>query len=145
MKQVSFFLIACCLFLVSCDNYGKKYSPDKSHGVFYKGEGLTETHARKLYDYLLSIGYFTTGKDASVQITKSKDTFNVNFVCNKDKLTPEMEEAFVIIGGSVSTSVFDGNPVSVKLCDKYLKPFKDLGYTPPVRDEEIKDEKIQGQ
>jgi len=134
MKTLQYLLLCASAFIfVSCQDYGTKYSPDKEHEVYYKGEGVTETHAKKLTDFLITNNYFQAGREATVQIEKIKDTFNLNFVYNKDAVTGQIETAFHAFGGFASTQVFDSAPVTITLCDKYMKAFKKLGYAPPMR------------
>jgi len=134
MKTFQYLLLCASAFIfVSCQDFGTKYSPDKDHEVYYKGEGVTEAHAKKLSDFLISNKYFQEGHGATVQIVKVKDTFNLNFVYNKDAVNEQIESAFHAFGGMASTQVFDSAPVTVTLCDKYMKAFKKLGYAPSIQ------------
>ena len=116
---------------------GKEYKVDKEHNIYYKGEGLDESNAKKLADYLKEQQYFGSGKEATVQITKTaktKDTINLNFIVDKSKVTAEMESNFVLFGGMISQNVFSGAPLTVHLSDKSFDEIKNLGYAKPVSD-----------
>ncbi|HMC98819.1 MAG TPA: hypothetical protein VKH37_01655 [Ferruginibacter sp.] len=130
MKYSAFLLLACCILFASCNNYGTKYTSDKEHEVYYKGDGVTEDHAKKLNQYLLDLPYFQPGHKASVQLTKNKDTFNVNFVYDKDKVNDAIVGTFKQVGGDMSTKVFNGSPVTIKLVNETMETFRDIGYTP---------------
>ena len=70
-------LCVSALIFTGCTSFGTKYSPDKEHEVYYKGSGLDESTAKKLFDYLKANGYFADGHKATVQIEKAKDTVSV--------------------------------------------------------------------
>lgn len=119
----------------SCSSgYGKEYKLDKKHNVYYKGEGVDEALAKKLALYLKEQAYFQDSINATVQLEKIKDTFNLNFVVDENKITPEFDNNFRIFGAFISESVFNNAPVTIKLTDNKLKPFKDLGYAKPLSD-----------
>jgi hypothetical protein len=133
LKILPLAVIALALGLTSCENHGKEYKFDKDHNVYYKGDGLDEAGAKKLADYLKEQEYFQAGKEATVQITKTKDTkdtVNLNFIVDKDKINGDMEKNFTIFGGMISKNVFSGSPCTVHLLDKYFKEIKNLGYAP---------------
>ncbi|MGB4843280.1 MAG: hypothetical protein WBP16_02310 [Ferruginibacter sp.] len=125
--------LICTIVFAGCtSNYGKKYKLDDRHTVFYKGEGLEETHAKKLADYLKAQNYFLDTISSSVQLTKNKDTFNINFVVNETKLIEGYELKFLLFGGFISEMVFDKAPVTIQLTNNRLVPFKNLGYASPI-------------
>jgi hypothetical protein len=117
-------------------DYGKEYKLDKKHNVYYKGEGATEAHAKKLAAYLKEQEYFQDSITATVQLVKIKDTFNLNFVVDESKLTKDHEKNFLLFGSFISQSVFDKAPVTIQLTNDKLEPFKNLGYAKPVSDSE---------
>ena len=137
-------LLAIVLYAVSfsgCSNMGKKYNLDKDHEVYYKGDGLDESQAKKLADYLKEQQYFQEGKKATVQIYRSKktnDTINLNFVVDESKINTKMESTFILFAGMVSKNVFAGAPLTVHLSDKDVKEIKNLGYANPVANEPVK-------
>jgi hypothetical protein len=115
-------------------NYGKEYKLDKMHNVYYKGEGLTEAQAKKLAEYLKEQDYFQDSINATVQLVKNKDTFNLNFVVDETKLMSGYENKFLLFGAFISESVFDKAPVTIQLTNDKLEPFKNLGFAKPVSD-----------
>jgi hypothetical protein len=129
--QTLLFCVSLLIF-TGCTSYGKKYSPDKDHEVYYKGDGVDESTAKKLAEYLKSAGYFTDGHQATVQIVKTKDSFNLNFVYDKAQVDADREAKFLIFGGAISRDVFNGAPVNIHLCDNKLEMFKDVGYAKPA-------------
>ena len=136
MKFYTLFLSVVFLIgFVACNQqYGKEYSLDDKHNVYYKGEGATEAQAKKLAAFLKKIEYFQDSIDCSVQMIKVKDTFNLNFVVDATKLTAGYETSFLFIGSFISDSVFDKAPVTIQLANNKLEPFKNLGYAKPFSD-----------
>ena len=122
-------------FFTGCADNGKEYKMDKEHNIYYKGGGLDESTAKKLADYLKVQEYFQAGKNATVQIIKSdktKDTVNLNFIVDKSKITPEMENTFILFGGMIAQKIFSAAPLTVHLCGKDFDELKNLGYAKPV-------------
>jgi hypothetical protein len=129
-------LIAVVIVAFSgCQEYGKEYKLDSKHNVYYKGDGVDESHAKKLADYLKANQYFQDSIESTVQIIKIKDTFNLNFVVDKEKLNAENENSFILFGGFISQNVFNKAPVTIQLTNNKLEPFKNLGYAKPIADE----------
>jgi hypothetical protein len=124
--QAVAFLITIFIFS-GCSDYGEKYSYDKNHHVYYKGDGVNETQAKDLAGYLKKAGYYLDGHDADVQITKTKDTVNINFVVNMSKVTPEIEQGFLVFCAGASKEVFSNSPVTIHFCDNTFKEVKNLG------------------
>ena len=129
-----FFLTLIIVFSISAcnQNYGKEYKLDKMHNVYYKGEGVDEALAKKLADYLKEQEYFQDSINATVQLVKNKDTFNLNFVVDETKLASGYENKFLIFGAYISEMVFDKTPVTIQLTNDKLEPFKNLGYAKPL-------------
>ena len=130
MKSLKNFLLlaVAAIAFAGCQSYGKEYKVDDKHNVYYKGDGLDEATAKKLGEYLKEQEYFQSDIKATVQITKNKDTFNLNFVVNKDKLDADKEGNFRTFGGMISKAVFGSAPVTLNLCNDHLESFKSLGY-----------------
>ena len=128
------------IILSSCSNYGKEYKLDDKHNIYYKGDGLDEAIAKKLANYLKEQDYFQDSISSTVQITKNKDTFNLNFVVDKEKITEQSESVFLMFGAMISESVFNKSPVTIQLTNNQLKPFKNLGYAKPFKDESMPSE-----
>ena len=129
-------LVACSFVLVifsGCADYGKKYTYDPTHHVYYKGEGIDEAKAKSLANFLQKEGYYITGKDADVQISKIKDTVNVSFVVDPSKITDAIGADFMSVGSAMSTEVFAGAPVDIHLTDDTFKEVKNLGVAKPAQ------------
>ena len=120
------------LIFTGCTSFGTKYSPDKEHEVYYKGSGVEESHAKKLFDYLKEHQYFNAGHPATVQIDKTKDTFNVNFVYDKTMVDADRISKFIDFGAGIDKAVFGSAPMTIHLCDENMKMFKDVGYIKPA-------------
>lgn len=137
MRINKFFLAITILSaaIISCTgNYGKEYKLDKLHNVYYKGDGATEEQAKKLAGYLKEQKYFQDDIEATVQMIKIKDTFNLNFVVDKSKLIKDYKEIYLIFGAAISKNVFNGAPVTMQITNNKLEPFENLGYAKPVSD-----------
>lgn len=134
MKSLKLLLLVSLITAgtAGCSNYGREYKLDKKHNVYYKGDGVDEAHAKKLAEYLKQQEYFQDSIESTVQLIKIKDTFNVNFVVDASKINSGLENVFLIIGAAISEKVFDNAPVTVQLMNKYMEPFKNLGYARPV-------------
>jgi hypothetical protein len=109
---------------------GKKFEVDKTHHVYYKGDGVTENDAKKTGDYLKEIGLFAPGNTMDVQIMAEKPTDEVklSYVVDKAKITPESESTFLMISNSISSTVFNGRKVMIALVDENMDEVKNLGY-----------------
>lgn len=136
MKVINslFFIALLTCSLISCQQYGKEYKLDKKHNVYYKGEGVDEALAKKLATYLKEQEYFQDSIESTVQITKNKDTFNLNFVVDESKLTAGVENSFLLFGSFISEKVFDKAPVTIHLTNNRLESFKNLGHARPITD-----------
>lgn len=137
MKIIRLFLFTAvvAISLNSCDSgYGKEYKLDKKHSVYYKGEGVDEAMAKKLANYLKEQEYFQDSINATVQLEKVKDTFNLNFVVDETKITKDYDNNFLLFGGFISEAVFNKAPVIIQLTNDKLEPFKNLGYAKPIVD-----------
>lgn len=133
-KQLLLIFIIAISIGACSQNFGKEYKLDKMHNVYYKGEGATEAHAKKLAEYLKKQEYFQDNINATVQMIKINDTFNLNFVVDETKLISGYEEMYRAFGSIISDSVFDKDPVTIQLTNNKLEPFKNLGIAKPVSD-----------
>jgi len=133
-KPILLTLIVAISITACKQNYGKEYKLDKMHNVYYKGEGATEAQAKKLAEYLKEQEYFQDSINATVQLVKIKDTFNLNFVVDETKLMSGYEDKYRLFGSFISESVFDKAPVTIQLTNDKLEPFKNLGSAKPVSD-----------
>ena len=136
MKAINplLFIALLARILISCQQYGKEYKLDKKHNVYYKGDGINEDMAKKLANYLKEQEYFQDSIESTVQITRNKDTFNLNFVVDESKLTNGVETSFLLFGSFISEKVFDKAPVTIHLTNNRLESFKNLGHAKPITD-----------
>ena len=137
LKNIKLLLIVAIISagISACtQNYGKEYKLDSKHNVYYKGEGVNEALAKKLANYLKEQDYFQDSITATVQLVKTKDTFNLNFVVDATKITVGYENNFLIFGAFISQKVFNNAPVTIQLTNDKLEPFKNLGYAKPLSD-----------
>ena len=137
MKAFKYFLLVAIISaaISSCSqNYGKEYKLDNNHNVYYKGEGVDETQAKKLADYLKAQEYFEDSVKSTVQLVKVNDTFKLNFMVDETKITSGYENKFLLFGAFISESVFDKAPVTIQLTNDKLEPFKNLGFAKPISD-----------
>jgi hypothetical protein len=133
--QLLLLTLVIAISISACNqNYGKEYKLNKMHNIYYKGEGATEAHAKKLAEYLKEQEYFQDSINATVQLVKIKDTFNLNFVVDETKLMSGYEDNYREFGSFISESVFDKAPVTIQLTNNKLEPFKNLGLAKPVSD-----------
>ena len=129
--------ILILIALIKLVNYfnppnGKTYEVDKNHHVYYKGDGVTESDAKKTGEYFKQVGLFTADNSMDVQIKAEKITDNVilSFVVDKDKITSELENSALSISSPVSNQIFNGRKVSIALADEDLDEIKNLGFAP---------------
>jgi hypothetical protein len=134
LKLLLYIAIVVVSFGSCTGGYGKEYKLDNKHNIYYKGEGVDEALAKKLALFLKEQEYFQDSITATVQLEKIKDTFNLNFVVDEKKITPEFDNTFLIFGAQIAEMVFNKAPVTIQLSDDHLKPFKNLGYAKPLSD-----------
>ena len=118
------------LALAACSNFGKKIKVEGTKGeVYYKGDGVTEADAKKTGEFLKE-EFFSSGKEASVQITKEGEEFTIRFVYNKSvyDTLKGVDEAFKIIGAKASKEIFGGKKVNIALANSSFKDFKTIPY-----------------
>ncbi|HEX8334250.1 MAG TPA: hypothetical protein VF622_16635 [Segetibacter sp.] len=112
------------LFFASCNQFGKEVKI-KNNSVYYKD--VTEAEAKRAGDFFYSIGYFNDSNDISIQITKPKDSLQLRFVVDKEKIKPEFDESYMLIASTLSDSVFNKAPITVFLADTEMKDIKRVG------------------
>jgi hypothetical protein len=133
--RLTLFIAILILSISACNiDYGKEYKADSKHNVYYKGEGVDETLAKKLAAYLKEQKYFQDSISSTVQLVKLNDTFNLNFVVDETKLTAGYENKFLIFGAYISEEVLNNAPLTIQLTNHTLEPFKNLGYAKPLSD-----------
>jgi hypothetical protein len=108
--------------LSACNNLGDEKT---YNGVeLYHTKSVTDAEASKLGNYLVT-SQFADGKDKTVQLTKSGDVYQFNFVVKngveKDTSIVKNTKLFASI---LSAQVFNGAKVEVHMCDEYMKSLK---------------------
>jgi hypothetical protein len=130
MKPIILSLLVA-VSLAACTNYGKKIKVEGTNGeVYYKGDGVTENDAKKTGEFLKQAGYFSSGKGASIQISKEGEEYTISFVYNKnvyDSLK-EADGLFKILAVKASKEVFDGKKVNVALTNNHFKSYKTIPF-----------------
>ena len=124
MKRIIPVLSAFLLFLSlsACNNLGDKKT---YNGVeLYHTKSVTDDQANKLGNYLVS-SQFADGNAKTVQLTKSGEIYQFNFVvkdgADKDPAIIKNTKLFASI---LSSQVFDGAKVEIHMCDEYMKTLK---------------------
>ena len=120
----TFSVVLFAFLLASCNNFGKEVKIKKS-SVYYKD--ISEAEAKKVGDYLSNIGYFTDDNDISIQLSKPKDSLELRFVVDAEKIKPEFDEQYLLIVSDISDSVFNKAPIIVYLADTDMKVLKRVG------------------
>ncbi len=98
--------------------------------VYYKGDGVTESDAKKTGAFLQTEGYFSADKGASVQLRKEGDEYVISFVYNKavyDSLKVA-DDLFKLLGVKASKEVFNGKKVNIALANDHFKEYKTIPY-----------------
>lgn len=134
MKKVILSLLVV-VALTACSNHGKKVKVEGTKAeVFYKGDGVTEDDAKKTGEFLKSTSIFSSGKDASVQLTKDGEEYTIRFVYDKDvyDTLKGVDDVFKLIGAKASKEVFAGKKVNIALANKSFKDFKTIPYDEAV-------------
>ncbi len=124
MKRITFLLPAFLLFfmLSACNNLGDEKT---YNGVeLYHTKSVTDAEAGKLGDYLVS-SQFADGKTKTVQLTKSGNIYQFNFVVKDgaDKDT-SIAKSTKLFASMLSAQVFNGAKVEIHMCDEYMKSLK---------------------
>jgi hypothetical protein len=126
MKKELFALPVLLLFFIlpSCTNYGKEKIYD---GVeLYHTDQVTDAESDRLGNYLVKDG-FADGNEKTVQFTKSGNTYQFRMVVKEGI---DKDPAYAVIAKFMATmlsaKLFNGQPVELHFCDKYLKTLKVL-------------------
>lgn len=125
-RTFSIVLFTC--LLTSCNNFGDEVKVKQS-SVYYKN--ISESEAKKVGDYLANIGYFTDENDISVQVTKPKDSIQIRFVVDPEKVKPEFDQQYLLIVSDISDSIFNKAPIVVYLANTDMKDIKRVGVSLP--------------
>src|ERR1700743_872191 len=118
MKRITLLLPAFLLFfmLSACNNLGDEKT---YNGVeLYHTKSVTDAEADKLGNYLVS-EHFADGKAKTVQLNKSGDVYQFNFVVMEgaDKDTAIIKNT-KFFASMLSSQVFNGAKVEVHMCDE---------------------------
>jgi hypothetical protein len=123
MKKLLVLLLPVVLVFTSCDDYGKKVKINDKLTVYYKGEGVNESDAKKLGDFLEKNSGENKGEIAA-QVMKEGDTYVVRMPVNEEAYNKDkdrFEKLFWYMQDLVSESVFDGKKTKIILTDNKLK------------------------
>jgi len=125
MRKLFMLFCVAAVLVTACNSYGDKIKVNNKSEVYYK-DGASKEEAQALGDFLLKNNYFDSLSEKTVQLTKTKDTFNVKFVVDKAKIEKDANTEFLfqILGAAISSSVFKNKPVKIVLADTYIKAFK---------------------
>lgn len=130
MKKIILILLAV-VSLSACTNNGKKVSVEGTKAeVYYKGDGVTESDAKKTGNFLKEQSYFSDEKKASAQITREGGVFTIRFVYNKSvyESLKNADEVFQLLAIKASKEVFGGEKVNIALADRSFKDYKTIPY-----------------
>jgi len=121
--------------LGACSNYGKKVKVEGTNAeIYYKGDGVTEDDAKKTGEFLKGVSLFSSGKDASLQLTREGDVYTIRMVYDKkvaDTLKG-LDDAFKLIAAQASKDVFGGKKVNIALANKSFKDYKTIAFDEAV-------------
>lgn len=123
MNKMLLSIFGAALLLWACEDYGTKVRINHKSEVFYKNDA-TEAEAKKLGNFLLKQGYFTTVDTRSVQLLKEDEIYTVKFVVEEEKLKKDREN--VLLGFKVwqmwiQDGVFGGAKTKVVLANNKLE------------------------
>jgi hypothetical protein len=127
MRKILLLLLPVTLVLSSCDlfnNFGKKVKVNDKMVVYYKGDGVTETDAKKLGEFIDKNVRGENKDELTAQIMKEGDAYVVRIpvkeeVISKDK--ERFERIFWFMQDQISENVFEGKKTKVILTDNKLK------------------------
>lgn len=126
MRKILLLLLPVTLILTSCDlfnNFGKKVAVNDKMTVYYKGDGVTESDAKKLGEWI-DQNRGDNKDELTAQIMKEGDAYVVRMpvkeeLLNKDK--ERYERIFWYMQDQISEGVFDGKKTKIILTDDKLK------------------------
>jgi hypothetical protein len=125
MKKLLCVLPVLFLFIFSgCTNLGKEKIFD---GVqVYHTDKVTDAEADSLGNYLVRDG-FADGQAKTVQLTKSGNTYQFRMVIKEGiENDPQYASVAKFMATMLSAKLFNGAPVEMHFCDKYMKTLKVL-------------------
>jgi hypothetical protein len=126
MTKILLLLLPFTLVLTSCylfNNFGKKVQVNDKMTVYYKGDGVTESDAKKLGEWI-DKNRGDNKDELTAQIMKEGDAYIVRMpvkeeVMSKDK--ERYERIFWYMQDQISEGVFDGKKTKIILTDNKLK------------------------
>ena len=126
MKKVFMIMAVASMFLVACNDYGKKKTFGK--GDLYYTENITEVEADSAGAFLQEMGYLSDEKETSIQLDTAGDTYKLRLVVGEQyqEKDSSLDYSFQALGFMASQRVFDGKPVEIDLCDDGLKTKRTL-------------------
>jgi len=130
MKHLFVVSALLCLF-ASCANHGKKVTVEGTKTeIFYKGDGVTESDAKKVGDLLKARFIQSNDKKASIQVTNENDAYTMRFVYDKEiyKTLKNVDNEFKALAVAASKEVFNGKKVNVALSDDHFKDWKTISW-----------------
>jgi hypothetical protein len=126
-------IIALVLFctISSCADHGKRIQVEGTETeIYYKGDGVTESDAKKTADLLKARFIKSNDKKASIQITNDKDVYTIRFVYDEEiyKTLKNVDNEFKALAVAASQQVFNGKKVNIALADDHFKDWKTIPY-----------------
>ena len=123
-STIALVLLSIAVLFTSCSDYGKNVKISDRVDVYYKGDGVAETDARKL-----GMFFDTSFKDAtnkqSLQVTKDSGRYVVRMVVDVTKVKDNaLDESFNARLYLIESQVFAGSKVKLVLTDPYFKDVK---------------------
>ncbi len=116
MKNL-FYIAGLCILLASCTNYGTKIDFNGDE-VYYK-DPVTEQEATQVGEFLKSYQYFT-GQGFTVQVLK-EEGYTVRFATKEGiENDADVMSGFKFLLIDMSAAAFNGDPITVDLCDETL-------------------------
>lgn len=132
MKSKLLLFLLACVLMSSCNlfsNYGKKVKFGKSE-VFYKGDGVTESQAKAVGDFLSESEWFTEESPGSAQLTKEDGTYMVRLVVADKKIVADNLRVYMWKQQyKLCEEVFDGEDARFVFTDD---KFNDIDILEPV-------------
>jgi hypothetical protein len=102
------------------DEWSQKLVFGPGEEVYYTRD-VTEAEARRLGQFLQEDGYFAGRGPSSVQLSRETDRIVVSFVVKRNAWKdPQIVAGFREIGQDISTRLYGGRLVEVRLCDEEL-------------------------
>lgn len=130
MKKILFISLLSVIFM-ACANHGKKIKIEGTKAeIFYKGDGVTESDAKKTGDLLKSKFIKSNDKKASMQLTKENDAYTIRFVYDEEiyKTLKDVDNEFKYLAAMASKDIFNGKKVNIALADDHFKDWKTIPY-----------------